>query len=178
MQPRWPDLIIGGIALFFAWKGARNGFVRELAGPVALVLAVIAAFRYPGSLDADVTNVTHLGPGSSHVIGTVLFAIIVYALVTMLAWLIGRIASLPGIGLVNGAAGALVGAAKALFAAWAVLYVALFFPLTPDLRTDLHASPLVQLLTTPDAGIDATLHGVMPPFVGSLLEPAFEQHHD
>ncbi len=177
MTPGWPDLVIGGIALFFAWKAFGNGFVAELAGPVAVLIAIAAAFRYPGSLDDDVTNATHLGPGSSHVIGTVLFAMIVYTIVTMLAWLLGRVASLPGIALVNGAAGALVGGAKALLGAWAVLYVTLFFPLTPDLREDLHASPLVQMLTAPDAGVDATAKQFLPWFVKPLVEPFFARHH-
>ena len=50
-MPAWPDLVIGGITVFFAYKGYRNGFVRELAGPVALFVAIVAAFRYTGSLD-------------------------------------------------------------------------------------------------------------------------------
>jgi uncharacterized membrane protein required for colicin V production len=177
VTPGWPDLVIGGIALFFAWKGFRNGFVAELAGPVAVIIAVAAAFRYPGSLDADVTNATHLGPGSSHAIGTVLFAVIVYAIVTMLAWLLGRVAALPGIAMVNGAAGAVVGGAKALLGAWFVLYVTLFFPLTGDLRADLHASPLVQTLTAPNPGVDETMRGFMPWFIRPLAEPFFARHH-
>jgi membrane protein required for colicin V production len=177
MQSDWPDLVIGGIALLFAWKGFRNGFVAELAGPVALLIAIAAAFFYPGSLDADVVNVTHLGPGSSHAIGTVVFAAIVYAIVTMIAWLLGRVAKLPGVAIVNGGAGALVGGAKALLGAWAVLYVALFFPLTPDLRDDLHTSQLVAMITAPDAGIDATAREFLPWFVKPFLAPIFARHH-
>jgi membrane protein required for colicin V production len=173
VTPGWPDLVIGGIALFFAWKGFRNGFVAELAGPVAVIIAIVAAFNYPGSLDRDVTNVTHLGPGSAHAVGTLLFAVIVYAIVTMTAWLLGRIAALPVIGIINRMGGALAGAAKVLLATAVVLYVALFFPLTPDLRRDLHASPLAQFLVAPDAGIDAAAEGLMPPFMQPLLEPFF-----
>jgi uncharacterized membrane protein required for colicin V production len=177
VSPGWPDLVIGGIALFFAWKGFGNGFVAELAGPVAVLIAVVAAFRYPGSLDNDVVNVTHLGPGSSHAVGTVLFAVIVYAIVTMFAWLLGRVASLPVVGIVNRCAGALVGAGKALLGAWAVLYLTLLFPLTPDLRADLHTSPLVQLLVAPDPGVDATVKAFMPWFVRPLTDPFFARHH-
>jgi uncharacterized membrane protein required for colicin V production len=178
VTPGWPDLVIGGIAVFFAWKGFRNGFVAELAGPVAVLIAILAAFVYPGSLDDDVSNVTHLGPGSAHVIGTLIFAVVVYAIVTMLAWLLGRVASLPGINLINGAGGAIVGGAKALLGAWAVLYVTLFFPLTPDLRADLHASPVVAMLVAPDAGIDQAARGLMPWFIRPLLFPFFDRHHD
>ncbi len=177
MTPGWPDLVIGGIVVFFAWKGFRNGFVAELAGPFAIILALVAAFRYPGSLDGDVTRYTHLGPGSAHALGTIVFAVLVYAVVAMTAWVLNRIASLPGIGIVNSAAGALVGGAKALLGVWAVLYFTLFFPLTPDLRRDLHRSPLVHLVTAPDAAIDAGSDALLPPFVRHMLDPFFTRHH-
>ena len=46
MTLAWPDLIIGGITLFFAIKGFQKGFVSELAGAVAVFVAIIAAFNY------------------------------------------------------------------------------------------------------------------------------------
>lgn len=177
MIPGWPDLVIGGIALFFAWKGFNNGFVAELAGPVAVLIAIVAAFYYPGSLDNDVVNVTHLGPGSAHAVGTLLFAVIVYAIAIMVAWLLGRIARLPVLGILNRCAGAAIGAAKALFGAWAVLYVTLLFPLTPDLRDDLHASPLVHLVVAPDASVDDTVREFLPSFLEPFAEPFLARHH-
>ena len=177
MTPGWPDLVILGIVAYFAWKGFRNGFIAELAGPVAVILAVVAAFVYPGSLDADVVAYTHLGPGSSHAVGTVLFAVIIYVIVMLVAWLLGRLAKLPGINLVNGIGGALIATAKALLGAWAVLYVVLFFPLTPDLRADLHTSPTVQLLTAPDRDVDATTRQFVPWFIKPLLWPFYARHH-
>jgi uncharacterized membrane protein required for colicin V production len=176
-MPAWPDLVIGGITVFFAYKGYRNGFVRELAGPVALFVAIVAAFRYTGSLDGLVTSLSGLTAGSAHAVGLIVFAVLAYAFVTLVAWLLSRIAGLPGIGLVNGIAGAAIGACKALVGAWAVMYVVLFFPLPNDLRTDLHNSVLAQFVTQPDAAIDASVEGavrtVMPwfarPFVGSFF---------
>jgi uncharacterized membrane protein required for colicin V production len=177
VTPGWPDLVIGGIALYFAWRGFRNGFVAELAGPVAIIIAGIAAFRYPGSLDDDVTRYTGLGPGSAHAVGTIVFAILVYAVVVMIAWVLDRVASLPGIGIINSVAGALVGAGKALLAAALVLWVALFFPLTPDLRADLHRSPLATFVTSPDAAVDDAVRGFVPSFVQPTLDPLFDRHH-
>jgi membrane protein required for colicin V production len=177
VTPGWPDLVIGGITLYFAWKGFRNGFVAELAGPFALIIAVVAAFRYPGSLDADVSRYTNLGPGSAHAVGTILFAVLVYVVVSMIAWVLDRIASLPGIGIVNSAGGAVIGGAKALLGVWVVLYLTLFFPLTDDLRSDLHRSPLVQLVTAPDAAVDADAYAVVPQFIRPLVDPFFARHH-
>jgi uncharacterized membrane protein required for colicin V production len=173
----WPDLIIGGITIYFALRGFKKGFVSELAGAVAVFVAIVAAFRYDGGLDRTVTTLTGLTSGSAHAVGLLTFAIAVYALVMLAAWALGRIAKLPMLGLVNGVLGALIGAGKALFGAGVVLYVVLFFPLPNDLRADLHRSTLVALVTQPDAGVDDAVRGLMPWFVRPFLGPFFARHH-
>jgi uncharacterized membrane protein required for colicin V production len=173
----WPDLIIGGITVFFAVRGFSKGFVSELAGAVAVFVAIIAAFQYNGSLDGIVTTFTGLTHGSAHAVGLLIFAIIAYAIVMLIAWLLGRVASLPVVGLVNGVLGALLGACKALFGAFLVLYVILFFPIPGDLRSDLHRSALVALVTQPIAGVDNAVSGLMPWFVRPLAAPFFSRHH-
>jgi uncharacterized membrane protein required for colicin V production len=173
----WPDLIIGGTTIWFAFKGFKKGFVSELAGAVAVFVAIVAAFRYTGSLDGLVTTFTGLANGSAHALGLLIFAIIAYAIVMLVAWLLGRIAKLPVLGIANGAAGAVVGACKALFGAFLILYAVLFFPLPSDLRRDLQRSALVALVTQPDAGVDAAIQGVLPWFVRPLVIPFFANHH-
>jgi uncharacterized membrane protein required for colicin V production len=173
----WPDLIIGGITFYFALRGFQKGFVSELAGAVAVFVAIVAAFRYNGSLDGTATAITGLTSGSAHAVGLLAFSIAVYALVMLVAWLLGRIAKLPMLGLVNGILGGLIGACKALFGAGVVLYVVLFFPMANDLRHDLHRSALVQLVTQPDAGIDDAVRNLMPWFVRPFVGPFFARHH-
>jgi uncharacterized membrane protein required for colicin V production len=173
----WPDLIIGGITLWFAVKGFRKGFVSELAGAVAVFVAIIAAFRYTGSFDGMVTSATGLTQGSAHAVGLLIFAIIAYAIVMLVAWLLGRVATLPMLGIANGIAGALIGASKALFGAFAVLYIVLFFPIPSDLRRDLQRSALVSLVTQPDAPVDDAVRGLMPWFIRPLADPFFARHH-
>lgn len=176
MTLTWPDLVIGAIALVFAFKGYKKGFVSELAGAVALFIAIVAVFRYPGTWDATAVALTGLGPGSAHVVAMVAFAAAIYGVVMLLAWLLGRVSKLPVLGLGNALAGGVVGAGKAIVGAWAVLYVLLFFPLTPDLRADLHRSSLVQLVTSPNPQIDDTLRGLLPWFVRPLMGPLFGRH--
>jgi uncharacterized membrane protein required for colicin V production len=173
----WPDLIIGGITIFFAVRGFSKGFVSELAGAVAVFVAIVAAFQYNGSFDGIVTSITGLTRGSAHAVGLLVFAIIAYAVVMLVAWLLGRIASLPVVGLVNGLLGALLGGGKALFGAFLVLYAILFFPIPGDLRNDLHRSALVALVTQPDAAVDDAVRGLMPWFVRPLATPFFLRHH-
>jgi len=173
----WPDLIIGGITIFFAVRGFQKGFVSELAGAVAVFVAIVAAFRYAGSFDVLVTHVTGLTQGSAHAVGLLIFAIIAYAVVMLIAYLLGRVAKLPMLGLVNGMLGALIGAGKALFGAFLVLYAVLFFPIPGDLRHDLQRSALVSLVTQPDAAVDDAVRGLMPWFVRPLVGPFFGRHH-
>jgi membrane protein required for colicin V production len=172
----WPDLVIGGIALLFALKGFKRGFVKEIGGFIALAAAIWAAIYYPGTLDAPVRAFTHLGEGSAHVVGMVTFAVIVYIALMVISTVLSAVARLPVIGIGNSLAGAAIGAVKALIGTWAVLYVALFFPLPQDVRTDLHNSQLVALVTSENQQIDGIVKNTMPWFIRPLVQPLFARH--
>ena len=172
----WPDLVIAVIALLFALKGWKRGFVAEIGGFIALAAAIWAAISYPGTFDRTVQEVTKLGEGSAHVIGMVAFALIVYVALMVVSAVLSRIARLPVIGLGNGIGGALIGILKALIGTWAVVYVALFFPLTRDLRADLHNSQVVAFVSQDNAQIDAYMRSTMPWWVRPLVSPLFARH--
>jgi uncharacterized membrane protein required for colicin V production len=176
MTPTWPDVVIGGLALIFTLKGWKRGFVSELSGAVAVGVAIVAAVRYPGSLDDLALHYAHASPGAAHVVGMVVFALAVYFAVMAAAWIFGRFARLPIISLGNSVAGALIGLAKALVGAWAVLYVALFFPLTHGMRSDLRHSTLASIVTQPNARFDAVMRGALPAFVKPFADPVFINH--
>jgi uncharacterized membrane protein required for colicin V production len=176
MSLTWPDLVIGALALIFTLKGWKRGFVSELAGAVAFTCAIVAALRYPGTLDDIARRYAHASTGAAHIAGMVTFSLAVYLAVMAVAWIFGRFARLPVISLGNSAAGALVGLAKVFVGAWAVLYVALFFPLTHDLRADLHRSTMVSIVTQPNERIDALMRGALPSFAKSFAEPIFTNH--
>ena len=176
MNLTWPDLVIGTITGIAALKGWKRGFVSELAGVVALVVAFIVSFRYNGSADSSVDRVLHVGPGSGHVIGMVLAGLLAYAIVSGLAYLLSRFAGLPVVETGNALAGAVVGGAKAVAILWAVLYVALFFPLSRDLREDLHRSSLIALLEGPNNSVDQTVRSTLPWFIRPFAQPLFAHH--
>jgi uncharacterized membrane protein required for colicin V production len=176
MTLTWPDIVIGGLALVLALRGWKRGFVSELVGVVALFVAIVAAIRYPGSLDDVAERYAHAGPGAAHIIGMAIFASAVYLAIVALGWIFGRFAKLPVISLGNSTAGALVGAFKALVGAWAVLYVALFFPLPHDLRVDLRRSTAVSIITQPNGQVDALMRGALPSFAKPFTDPIFTNH--
>jgi uncharacterized membrane protein required for colicin V production len=172
----WPDLVIGFIALLFALKGWKRGFVAEIGGFIALAAAIWAAIHYPGTFDVFFRDAVHLGEGSAHVVGMVVFALMVYVALMVISSVLSRIAKLPVIGLGNGLGGALVGVVKSLVGVWAVLYVLLFFPLTRDIRTDFHNSATVAFVTQRNPQIDDFLRGTMPWFVRPMVAPLFARH--
>ncbi|HEY0383734.1 MAG TPA: CvpA family protein [Candidatus Elarobacter sp.] len=172
----WPDLVIGFIALLFALKGWKRGFVAEIGGFIALAASIWAAIHYPGTFDALMRDYVHLGGGSAHLVGMVVFALVVYVALMVISSILSRIAKLPVIGLGNGLGGALVGIAKSLVGVWVVLYVMLFFPLSRDIRADLHNSMLVAFVTQENPQIDDFVRGTMPWFVRPLVAPLFARH--
>jgi membrane protein required for colicin V production len=172
----WPDLLIGAIALISALKGFKRGFVMELAGAVALVCALITPWLYNGAFDPFLEAGVHLAPGSAHVVGIFLTGIATYAVVMLIARALSLVAKMPVIGIGNALGGAAVGLAKAALGLWILLYVVLFFPLSPQLRSDLHRSVLVGFLTQPDRGIDAAVTGMLPSFARPFVQPYFARH--
>ncbi len=172
----WPDIVIVAFALIAALRGWKRGFVSELAGFVALALGLWAGYRYNGSFDAAIAGFTHLGPGSAHVVGMAAMAFLVYAVLLVASLLLRRIAKLPVLGLGNSIAGGTLGVVKAGLVTWAVLYIALFFPLSPDLRSDLHHSPLVAYITQSNAALDGAIEHQMPWFIRPFVSPLFAHH--
>lgn len=173
----WPDLVIGAIIAIAVLKGYKRGFISELAGALALFASLITPFWYNGFADATIEQYVHLGPGSAHVIGMFLTGLATYAAIMLIAALLNRFAKLPFLGLGNALAGGAVGLIKATVFLAFVLWVALFFPLSPDIRADFHRSRLVAVLTQPDDRVDGAINAVLPWFARPFARPYFDRHH-
>jgi uncharacterized membrane protein required for colicin V production len=172
----WPDIAIGFILLFTTLRGLKRGMVAELTGLVALGFGIAAAFAYTGAFDALVRAHGHLGAAPAHVIGMLAYAGLAYALVYALGAALSSIARLPILNVANALLGAAAGLIKGAVYAWAILYVALLFPLPGDIRGDLHRSALVAALQTPDRWFDAQLRDKMPAFMRPFGEPILDHH--
>jgi uncharacterized membrane protein required for colicin V production len=172
----WPDIVILIVLALGALAGFRRGLIGELSGALALAAGVLAAFVYTGGLDAPVAHFTHLGPGSSHVVGMVLFGLIAYGIVIAIGSFLSGIAKLPIINLLNGVGGAGVGFLKSLLFVWVAIYIALFFPLSHDLRADLRKSALVSLITSSNGNLDGRIRNDIPSYVRPLSAQLFDRH--
>ncbi len=170
----WPDVIIIAILALAAIKGFARGFISELGGIVAVILALAAAFYYNGFLDNGLEHAFKMNPGSAHVTGLILSGLIVYGVVMLVIWLLGRYVHLPVLGAGNALGGGVVGLAKGVVLIWVVLFVALLFPLSHDIRTDLHKSRLVAVLSQENQRVDDAIFNKLPdiakPFVKPILD--------
>ncbi|MGD0968038.1 MAG: CvpA family protein [Candidatus Aquilonibacter sp.] len=173
----WPDILIAIIVLIAAYKGFSRGFVSELGGAVAVVAALITPWYYNGSFDPWIESVLKLGPGSAHVVGMFACGFITYIIVLAIAWVLNRFAKLPLINIGNSLGGAAIGFAKGAVLIWLALFIALYFPLSPDIRDGLHQSRLAPYFVQPDAQIDGVIESVIPWFARPALWPYFHRHH-
>jgi len=170
----WPDILILAVLLLGALKGFKRGLVSEIGGFIAIVLAFWAGLHYNGGFDSLVQHVTNTTPGSAHVIAAIVFAIVIYIVLLVLSNVLSVFAKLPVLGLANNVFGIPIGILKAAILVWAVIYVALLFPLPNDVRADLRHSSFVALATQPNAQVDSAVVDSMPwfarPFVQNFLK--------
>ncbi len=173
----WPDLVIVLILALSTFKGFSRGFVSELGGAIAVTAALITPWYYNGVFDSWLESAVHLGAGSAHVVGMFLCGFATYAMVLAIAWVLNRFAKLPLLNIGNAIGGALVGLAKGAVLIWLVLFVALYFPLSRDIRSDLYRSHFAAYFTQPDPRIDKVIESVIPWFARPVLWPYFRRHH-
>lgn len=172
----WADVLIGAIVLIAALKGFKRGFILELSGAIALVASLVTPWFYRGSADGFLQKALHLSGGSAHVVAMFLVGLATYVAILLIARLLSGVAKLPLLGTGNALAGGAVGVVKAAVGIWLALYVALFFPLSPDVRTDLHRSALVAYLTQPNDRVDNAIMGTFPWFARPFVHHFFAHH--
>jgi uncharacterized membrane protein required for colicin V production len=173
----WPDIVIIIVLALSTIKGYARGFVSELGGAVAVAGALTTPWFYNGAFDPQIEALLHLGPGSAHVVGMFATGLCTYIVILIVARLLGGIAKLPLLGFGNALGGALIGFAKGAILLWLILFIALFFPLSPDIREGLHQSPLASYLVTYDAQIDDAILSTIPWFARPFVLPYFRRHH-
>jgi len=173
----WPDIVIAIVLGIATYKGYSRGFVSELGGAVAVTAALVTPWFYNGFPDSQIEAITKLGPGSAHVVGMFGTGLLTYVVLLIVARLLGAVAKLPVLGIGNSLGGAFVGFAKGAILLWLVLFVSLFFPLSPDIRAGLHESRLAPYLVAYDAPIDDAILSTIPWFARPFALPYFRRHH-
>lgn len=171
----WPDIVIIAILVIAAIKGFARGFISELGGVVAVFLALAVPLYYNGMADTLLQHAFKLSRGSAHITGMVLTGLIIYVIIIALLRLLARFTTLPVLGAGNAVGGGVVGIVKGAVLLWVVLFIALLFPLSQQIRTDLHKSHLVVILAQENARIDDTIYGKLPDMIKPFVKPILDR---
>lgn len=172
----WVDALVFLTLAVAFWGGYRSGVVRELIGLAAILIAWLLAGAFAGPF-ADALGI-QLGVSVSvaHLIGFWLLFLVVFAAVRAGGWLLEKVASLPIVKIVSGVGGGLVASAKAVLLLWLLLFVALFFPISADVRAAMRASPSARAIDALDEPAYAMLESALPHTV-RVVAASILKHH-
>lgn len=114
------DLIIVVTLVFFTLRGARNGFVGEIAGIAALVGGFWAARAWNAQIAPYLDFVSD--PSLRVICACVLIFIVVMLAIGLLARLLKKVIAFSFVAWIDRLAGALLGLAKGILI-WALLFI-------------------------------------------------------
>jgi membrane protein required for colicin V production len=172
----WVDaLVVLTLAVAF-WGGYRAGVIRELIGLAAIVIAWVLAGALAGPFADSLQQQLGVSVAIAHLIGFWLLFLFAFAGVRALGWLLERVTSLPVIKVVSGVGGGVVASAKAVLLLWFLLFVALFFPISADVRAAMRASPSARAIDSLDTPAYAMLEGALPKSV-RVVAASILKHH-
>jgi uncharacterized membrane protein required for colicin V production len=172
----WIDALVFLTLAVAFWGGYKAGVVRELIGLVAIVLAWVLAGAFAGPFADALARQWNTSVSVAHLIGFWLLFLVVFAAVRAAGWLLERAASLPVIKIVSGLGGGIVAAAKAVLLLWCLLFVALFFPISADVRQALRSSPSARAIDALDDPAYAMLESALPKPVRVVTRSILKHH--
>ncbi len=169
----WADvLVVATLAVAF-WGGYRNGAVRELVGVVAILAAWIVAGSLAGGFGVALQERFGLTSGLAHLAAFWSLFLIVFAATRALGWLAERVLRRPVLRTASGIVGGFVASGKAVLLLWLILFIALFFPMSKDVRGFLRTSPTVATIEALDQPAFAMIRESLPsrarPFASLIL---------
>lgn len=171
----WPDVVIIAVLAIAAIKGFARGLLAELGGIVAVLLALAAAFYYNGFADTLIGKTFKMDAGSAHITGVVVSGVVVYGVIILLLWFISRYTNLPALGAGNAIGGGIIGIVKGAILLCVALFIATLFPLTTQLRSDLHKSHLVAMLEQQNQKVDSVIYNKLPDMAKPFVKPLFDR---
>lgn len=151
----WLDVLLLAAIGFSAYRGYRNGFIRELVAFASVILAIPIAGVLYDDLFPKVEPIT-----DSRVLAALISFLALLAGVIVggqvVAHLLKRTAEALNLGVLDRTAGLAFGFLKAMFTAQVVLLALVTFP-NPDLREAIHGSPVAMRLLDAAPGVLAFL---------------------
>jgi membrane protein required for colicin V production len=119
------DLISIALILFLGIKGIFRGFVKEVFGLIGIIGGIYVASRYAQAagefLDSNFLNLQN--KGSLYLIGFIAVLIAFWLFAVMIGFLLGKLVSSSGLGIIDKILGFFVGGAKVFLIFSVIIYV-------------------------------------------------------
>ena len=108
------DLFVGTLILFLALKGVISGFVKEVFGLIGVVGGIFLAFRYGDSVGVKVDEMLYHfdSQGAVSLAGFAVTLFGVWIIAVIIGFMINRLISISGLGVIDRLLGFIVGGAK------------------------------------------------------------------
>ena len=108
-MPGWIDIVIALILLWAIWRGARNGFIFELAVSCAFFTGLYAGFKLAWIIQDKINHAVNAGTETSGKIAFIIIFILVFTATILLGKLFSSLINVTPLGIFNRILGALFG---------------------------------------------------------------------
>jgi uncharacterized membrane protein required for colicin V production len=173
----WADGLLALTLAVAFWGGYRSGVVREAVGMLAIILAWVLAGAFAGTMGPTFETHFGLSTASAHLVAFWLLFLFVFGAARAFGWVLERMTAQPVLRVASGIGGGFVACAKAVLALWLILFIALFFPIAPDVRATLARSPGVVAIEALDKPAYAMLSEALPRRTRPLVRLFLDRHH-
>ena len=154
------DFLLGTYLAGLSVRGWLRGLVRELMDLVGLVAGIVVAFRASGPV-GDYLNTTYgMSPETARLVAAGLLFLVVGAIAGILAHLLSRIMSLPGLNLANRLGGVGVALAWAIFLVLATTSLLRALPLPDSVDRAMGDSKVLDLIAGPSSPPQRLFHAM------------------
>ena len=126
------DLVICCILAFFAYKGYRRGFLREIAGLIGIIIAFILAIRLMDDFSNIISHFLGFSPRVSVIVTAIAIFILVLATFVISAKFIRKLLDLATVGWIDRLAGSIFGMFKAILIISSLALILSLLPLGKD----------------------------------------------
>lgn len=172
----WIDVLtLITLAVAFA-SGWRAGFVAEFFDAGSLVIAAALATLWSSAIATGLPPDWPLSEPARHVFALWTLFLVIYLAMRVLGWFATRNRDRLRSTWIASAGGGLIGAAKAFAALFAILYIALFGQIDPQLRDTLRRSPIARACDAHYAPINDAIVGMTPPLYRLIARRYMHDH--
>lgn len=175
----WVDIAVGLLMALFLVAGARKGFIREVAGLVAIILAFILSIGAAPIWSEILVERVNLSSSVATIVAFILIFILVFILVRALGSILFKVVRATPLDIIDRLGGSLIGLLKGLLVISLILVFLGLFSLPRFVVRALNESIMAPHVKTVAPAVYDLLKGAVPQMrslgdvVGESVEKGF-----